>query len=71
LVVEGWSSYTLSVGLRDSMTGVCLTPDADGDGVRQCDNDCNDTNPAIHPGAPELCDGQDNDCDGIIDNGCP
>ncbi|RAR46785.1 putative metal-binding motif-containing protein, partial [Flavobacterium lacus] len=33
--------------------------------------DCNDTNPAINPGAAEICyDGLDNDCDGIIDNGC-
>jgi hypothetical protein len=72
LVVEGSSSYMLSVGLRDSMTGVCLTPDADGDGMTQCDNDCNDADPSVHPGASELCgDGKDNDCDGVIDNGCP
>lgn len=33
--------------------------------------DCNDANPATHPGAPEICgDGLDNDCDGQTDEGC-
>lgn len=33
--------------------------------------DCNDKSSAIHPGAPELCDALDNDCDGVVDNGLP
>jgi hypothetical protein len=30
-------------------------------------NDCNDQRADIHPGAAELCDGYDNNCDGEVD----
>jgi hypothetical protein len=63
--------------------------DGDGDGygdpshtVRACepsdehvadDTDCTDSDPGIYPGAAEVCDGSDNDCDGTADSSdvCP
>ncbi len=42
--------------------------DADGDGWPS-GSDCNDNNAAIHPGAAEVCDTLDNDCDGAVDEG--
>ncbi len=43
-------------------------PDDDGDGWRTSEGDCDDADPAIHPGAPETCDdGIDSNCDGVAD----
>jgi hypothetical protein len=68
----------------DSATGQCVyalaTYDLDGDGYRgplpghkagdpgSCGDDCDDTNKNAHPGGTEICDGVDNDCNGIIDD---
>ena len=40
-------------------------PDTDGDGT--CRLDCDNNEPLSYPGAAEVCDGLDNDCDGSID----
>ncbi len=43
------------------------TLDLDGDGYTA--SDCDDTRASVHPGADEVCDGADNDCNGLVDEG--
>ena len=66
--------------IQDALT---LYGDADGDGVGgdsfvllscvpvsgyvDTNSDCNDVNPNTYPDAEEICDGEDNNCDGAID----
>lgn len=44
--------------------------DRDADGYSIEAGDCNDEWPNVNPGALELCNGFDDDCDGQIDNNC-
>jgi len=43
-----------------------LPVDQDGDGY-PADEDCDDDEPDVHPGADETCNGLDDDCDGDVD----
>ena len=54
--------------------GVCrgTAIDADGDGYgpgASCGGDCNDADRTVNPGATELCNGVDDDCSGVPDDG--
>ncbi len=81
--VEGRCVYTYNADPCDDgdpctmnnicSAGVCTGEplDADGDGYVSdaCgEDDCDDSDPSVHPGAPEICDdGVDNNCRGLID----
>jgi len=66
-------NYSYHCGRHSSMTGVVNVEDeepvdTDGDGVPDVD-DCDPYDASVYPGAPELADGLDNDCDGVVDEG--
>ncbi|MEZ4250653.1 MAG: putative metal-binding motif-containing protein [Polyangiales bacterium] len=61
-----------TLGPRDadgdgSLAAVCCNPD--GAGGTRCGEDCDDLRASVRPGATEVCNGFDDDCDGSADEG--
>ncbi len=60
-----------------AVCGAAVAKDADGDkhGDPLCQtapgDDCDEANAARFPGNPEVCDGIDNDCNSMVDEGLP
>ena len=65
----GQVGYPGEFGANQVLVGMtfALDNDLDGDGVTTCD--CDDNDAGNFPGTMEICDGQDNDCDGLVDEG--
>lgn len=58
---DGWGDLSMS------MPGCAPAPP----GYSHLAGDCDDGNPNVNPGMPEICDGIDNNCDGAVDEDDP
>ena len=61
-----WVAYYAHTNLIDNIEVSSCDSDTDGDGDGDS-TDCDDADPAIFTGAVELCNGGDDDCDGVTD----
>src|SRR5207245_711553 len=68
-----WSKVKVACAIQPLS---CSEVDNDGDGFPLCASsttagDCNDRDASVHPGATEVCNGIDDNCNGQVDEGNP
>jgi len=83
-VDQAGNSVMVAMGANHTLKAVyqaaSVCPDADGDNYAVCSEgcspapgkqcgDCNDGNAAVHPNTTEVCNGIDDNCDTVTDNG--
>lgn len=75
--IDASSSGSHSVCNLSITASAATCQDNDGDGYGEpatsCSHteaDCNDGDSMVHPGATESCNDVDDDCDGVVDEGC-
>lgn len=84
-VCDGLDNNCDAVVDNEAIDGVTLYADLDGDnhgnlnapssgcvggdGLSALSDDCNDADPGVYPGAVERCDGVDENCNGVVDEG--
>lgn len=61
------ASFLLTTGYVHAGAVWPYSFDNDRDGYSELQGDCDDAEPSIYPNAEELCDGIDQDCDGLAD----
>ncbi len=64
-VEDDRSGTTYEYPRLDVVDALSVMPDVDNDGFLE--DDCNSTDGAVYPGAEELCNSRDDDCDGLVD----
>lgn len=74
--LSGFVCYEGGCCEQEKVTGLCVDhpcikegKDFDKDGFPVCAGDCDDQDPARFPGANEACDGKDNNCNSVVDEG--
>ncbi len=66
---DGDAAIACGGGDCDDNDATLDSADLEADGESTCDGDCDDSSPKFNTSHFEFCDGEDNDCNGLVDDG--